>query len=53
MGAAVADAANVAQLALFHHDPNHDDAFMDALTTRARERRAATCTAHEGLELAL
>jgi phosphoribosyl 1,2-cyclic phosphodiesterase len=53
MGAAVADAARVKQLVLFHHDPAHDDDFMDMLTERARARRPATCTAHEGLELEL
>ncbi len=51
MGAAVADAADVKSLALFHHDPSHDDTFMDALWARARDRRPATLVAREGLEL--
>lgn len=51
MGAAVADAAGVKTLALFHHDPAHDDHFMDALWARARDRRPATIVAREGLEL--
>jgi phosphoribosyl 1,2-cyclic phosphodiesterase len=29
--------AQVKQLALFHHDPMHDDAKMDAMIARARE----------------
>lgn len=50
-GARVAEAAGVKQLCLFHHDPAHDDAFMDALGARARERFDATSVATEGLEL--
>jgi ribonuclease BN (tRNA processing enzyme) len=53
MGAAVAEAARVKQLALFHHDPGHDDAFMDALGERARARFANTVVAREGIEIAL
>ncbi len=33
---ALALKAGVKQLYLFHHDPSHDDAFMDALLARAR-----------------
>jgi len=53
MGAAVAERAGVATLALFHHDPAHDDTFMDALADRAARRRAGTVVAKEGLELSL
>ncbi len=53
MGAAVADKAGVKQLALFHHDPAHDDTFMDALCSRAQARRSATFIAREGLEVSL
>ncbi len=53
MGAAVAEAAGVKQLCLFHHDPGHDDTFMDLLSVRARKRFAATTVAREGLELCL
>lgn len=53
MGAAVAEAAGVAQLALFHHDPAHDDAFLDGLLTRARARFASTIMCQEGLQLEL
>lgn len=50
-GARVAEAAGVKQLCLFHHDPAHDDAFMDGLGARARRRFDDTCVATEGLEL--
>jgi len=53
MGAAVAEAAGVRELCLFHHDPSHDDAFMDALSDRARKRFAHTSVAQEGMELSL
>lgn len=50
-GAAVAEAAGVRTLCLFHHDPNHDDGFMDALAARARRRFAGTIVAAEGMVL--
>jgi phosphoribosyl 1,2-cyclic phosphodiesterase len=52
-GAALAEAAGVARLCLFHHDPSHDDGFMDALGARARRRFPATIVAAEGLLLEL
>lgn len=53
MGAAVAERAGVKSLALFHHDPAHDDGFMDALAERAAHRRQGTFVAREGQELSL
>ncbi|HVH98855.1 MAG TPA: MBL fold metallo-hydrolase [Enhygromyxa sp.] len=50
-GAAVAEAAGVRHLCLFHHDPAHDDGFMDALGARARRRFPATSVAMEGMVL--
>jgi phosphoribosyl 1,2-cyclic phosphodiesterase len=50
-GAAVAEAAGVRHLCLFHHDPAHDDGFMDALGARARRRFRATSVAAEGTVL--
>jgi diguanylate cyclase (GGDEF)-like protein len=53
----IAMAAGVQRLALFHHDPTHDDATMDRLEAEARERVSATgagvdvFAAFEGLEL--
>ena len=52
-GAALAEAAGVAELCLFHHDPNHDDGFMDALGARARRRFRSTIVAQEGMVLAI
>lgn len=48
-GAALAEAAGVRELCLFHHDPAHDDGFMDALAARARRRFRATSVAREGM----
>jgi phosphoribosyl 1,2-cyclic phosphodiesterase len=52
-GSRLADAAEVGSLCLFHHDPAHDDAFMDALGKRALTRRPGTIVAAEGMELTL
>ena len=50
-GVRLANAAGVKQLVLFHHDPNHDDAFMDRVAAEAAEVRPGTIAAHEGLVL--
>ncbi len=58
-GVRVADAAGVGTLAIFHHDPSHDDAFMDRLAREAAARRPGIApgglprvlVAHEGLIL--
>jgi len=55
----LAAAAGVRRLVLTHHDPTHDDAFVAAIETRAREYaaglgyRVQVRCAYEGLELAL
>jgi diguanylate cyclase (GGDEF)-like protein len=55
----VAIAAGVKRLALFHHDPTHDDAFMERFEASARSRVTAAgagvdvFAAREGLELTL
>ena len=55
----LAAAAGVRQLVLTHHDPAHDDAFVEQIAARARGYAAAlgdavrVCCAHEGLELTL
>jgi CheY-like chemotaxis protein/phosphoribosyl 1,2-cyclic phosphodiesterase len=55
----LAAAAGVRELVLTHHDPTHDDAFVDEIETRARRYAAGlgdavrVCCAHEGLELTL
>lgn len=52
-GAALAEAAGARHLCLFHHDPGHDDAFLDRLGERARARFPNSLVAAEGLELRL
>jgi phosphoribosyl 1,2-cyclic phosphodiesterase len=47
----LADAAQVRTLVLFHHDPDHDDAFMDRVAADAARARPGTIVAHEGLVL--
>jgi phosphoribosyl 1,2-cyclic phosphodiesterase len=47
-GIRLADEANVKQLCLFHHDPSHNDDFMDGLAAEANDARAGTITAREG-----
>jgi len=49
--AALAAEAGVGTLALFHHDPSHDDAALTRIGDLARERFPATIIAAEGLEL--
>ena len=41
-GVRVADAAGVGTLAIFHHDPSHDDAFMDDVAREAAALRPGT-----------
>jgi len=58
-GVRLADAAGVGTLAIFHHDPSHDDAFMDGVAREAAAMRPGTAknglprvlVAHEGLTL--
>ena len=50
-GVRLADAAKVKQLVVFHHDPSHDDAFMDQVAADASALRPGTIVAHEGLVL--
>jgi phosphoribosyl 1,2-cyclic phosphodiesterase len=47
-GIKLADRANAKQLCLFHHDPSHDDDFMDSLAAEAHDARPGTITAREG-----
>lgn len=54
----VASEAGVARLALFHHDPDHDDQALDQLLDEARRHPLAAglrevLAAHEGLTVAL
>ena len=59
-GVRLAEAAGVGTLAIFHHDPSHDDVFMDDVGRQAAAMRPGTVAsglprvlvAHEGLTLA-
>jgi phosphoribosyl 1,2-cyclic phosphodiesterase len=50
-GVRLADAAGVRTLVIFHHDPGHDDAFMDRVAAEAATTRRGTIVAREGLVL--
>lgn len=50
-GVRLADAAKVGTLVVFHHDPGHDDAFMDRIAAAAAAARPGTIVAQEGLVL--
>jgi phosphoribosyl 1,2-cyclic phosphodiesterase len=47
-GARLADEAGAKQLCLFHHDPSHNDDFMDLLAAEANDARPGTIAAREG-----
>jgi phosphoribosyl 1,2-cyclic phosphodiesterase len=49
----VAEAAGVKRLALFHHDPDHDDNFIAAMKSQCRNRFPAAFFAREGEEITL
>lgn len=52
-GAALADAAAVGQLVLFHHDPDHDDTVMDRIAEAVAVRRPGSLVAREGMLMEL
>lgn len=52
-GIRLADAAGADKLCLFHHDPEHDDAFMDRIAAAAAAARPGTIVAAEGMTLNL
>jgi phosphoribosyl 1,2-cyclic phosphodiesterase len=47
----MAQRAGVGKLVLTHHDPDHDDAFLDAVLASARREFPSTLAAAEGLVL--
>ena len=49
----VAKKAEVKRLALFHHEPTHDDKTMKVIATRAKESFQSAVVAHEGMEIVL
>jgi phosphoribosyl 1,2-cyclic phosphodiesterase len=50
-GVRIARVAAVKTLAMFHHDPEHDDDFLDRVAAQARELHARTIVASEGVTL--
>ena len=53
MACALAQAASVRQLVLFHHDPSYDDAAILAQQEQARQLFPNSLAAYEGLEIEL
>ncbi|MDG2270422.1 MAG: MBL fold metallo-hydrolase [Alphaproteobacteria bacterium] len=52
-GAALAERAGVGTYVPFHHDPSHDDVFMNIVERDARDRFENTVVAREGLILSV
>ncbi len=52
-GARLANEASAKTFCLFHHDPSHDDTFMDGLAREAKAARPNTIVAHEGASVDL
>ena len=50
-GVKLAELANVKKLVIFHHDPAHDDKFMDEVAREAANERPGTVVAREGMTL--
>ncbi|WP_225884045.1 MBL fold metallo-hydrolase [Prochlorothrix hollandica] len=52
-GLAVAEAAGVGQLVLFHHSPDYDDGQLLALESQMQQNFPTSCLAREGMHLIL
>ncbi len=52
-GVRLVNAADAGKLCLFHHDPEHNDAFMDCIARAAHAARPGTIVASEGLVIEL
>jgi len=52
-GVRLAEAAGVKTYAVFHHDPEHDDDFMDKIAIQVQEARPGSIVAKEGLVITL
>jgi phosphoribosyl 1,2-cyclic phosphodiesterase len=50
-GIRLAESARAKRLAIFHHDPSHDDAALDRIACKAQAARPGTIVASEGLTL--
>jgi phosphoribosyl 1,2-cyclic phosphodiesterase len=52
-GVRLCEAAGAGRLVAFHHDPDHDDATLDAIAAALERRRPGSLVAYEGLVIAL
>lgn len=52
-GVRLCRAAGVRQLAIFHHDPDHDDSFMEHVEDEARRMWSGSLVARDNMELTL
>jgi phosphoribosyl 1,2-cyclic phosphodiesterase len=52
-GLKLAQAAGVCRFVIFHHDPSHDDLFMDEIAAEAERLRPGTVVAREGMLISL
>ena len=50
-GVRLCDAANAGQFVVFHHDPDHDDDFMDGIEAAIEQARPGSLVAREGMVL--
>ena len=50
-GVRLAEAAKVGTLVVFHHEPDHDDAFMDGIAGEVKAARPGSIVAREGMVL--
>ncbi len=50
-GARLCDEAGVKRLVIFHHDPSHDDDFLDGVAEQAEKLRPGSVVAREGTVL--
>ena len=49
----LAEAAKVGRFVIFHHDPGHDDLFMDKIAAEAERLRPGTVVAREGMLISI
>ena len=50
-GVKIAQAAQVKKLVIFHHDPSHDDKFMDAIELQSTQAFPGSIVAREGMKI--
>lgn len=52
-GVRLVEKAGAKRLAIYHHDPDHDDAFMDKVAAEAEKMRPGTFVAREGTTISV